>query len=128
MKTEFDPNIPIYKQIMDGVKRSIVSAEVKPGDKLLSIREMSEKLKVNPNTIQRAYQELERLGITYTQRGMGNFVKEDVGMVKRLKEEMAEKIIERFIDGMRNIGFTNSEIVSIVKDKIENENTEEEGK
>lgn len=128
MKTEFDPNIPIYKQIMDGVKRSIVSAEVKPGDKLLSIREMSEKLKVNPNTIQRAYQELERLGITYTQRGMGNFVKKDVGMVKRLKEEMAEKIIERFIDGMRNIGFTNSEIVSIVKDKIENENTEEEGK
>ncbi|WP_446899124.1 GntR family transcriptional regulator [Clostridium sp. LBM24168] len=128
MNIEFDQNIPIYRQIMDRVKRSIISYEIKPGDKLSSIREMAEKFKVNPNTIQRAYQELERLGIIYTQRGMGNFVKEDMDMVKRLKEEMAENIIEGFIDGMKDLGFTGPEIIRIVQNKIGNEDTGKENR
>ncbi|AND84595.1 GntR family transcriptional regulator [Clostridium tyrobutyricum] len=118
MSVEFDPNVPIYKQIMNIVKRKIISNEIKPGDKLPSIREMSSNLKVNPNTIQRTYQELERSGITYTQRGMGNFVKEDIDMVGRLKHEMAEKVIDNFIDGMKDLGFSGSQILNIVEKRI----------
>ncbi|MBV4419393.1 GntR family transcriptional regulator [Clostridium tyrobutyricum] len=118
MSVEFDPNLPIYKQIMNIIKRKIISNEIKPGDKLPSIREMSSNLKVNPNTIQRTYQELERCGITYTQRGMGNFVKEDIDMVGRLKHEMAEKVIDNFIDGMKNLGFSGSQILNIVEKRI----------
>lgn len=118
MSVEFDPNVPIYKQIMNIVKRKIISNEIKPGDKLPSIREMSSNLKVTPNTIQRTYQELERSGITYTQRGMGNFVKEDIDMVGRLKHEMAEKVIDNFIDGMKDLGFSGSQILNIVEKRI----------
>ncbi|MBR9648681.1 MAG: GntR family transcriptional regulator [Clostridium tyrobutyricum] len=118
MSVEFDPNVPIYKQIMNIIKRKIISNEIKPGDKLPSIREMSSNLKVNPNTIQRTYQELERSGITYTQRGMGNFVKEDIDMVGRLKHEMAEKVIDNFIDGMKDLGFSGSQILNIVEKRI----------
>lgn len=119
MDFEFDSNIPIYMQIIDIIKRKIVKEELKPGDKLLSVREMSSKFKVNPNTIQRAYQELERNDIIYKQRGMGTFVKEDISMVKKLKEEMAQNIIYNFIMGMKELGFPSDEIISIVKEKVQ---------
>lgn len=127
MSVEFNPNVPIYKQIMDIIKRRIISSKIMPGDKLPSIREMSVELQVNPNTVQRTYQELEREGITYTQRGTGNFVKEDIEMVKKLKEQMAEDLIEGFIDGMRNLGFQGSEIIEIVEKKVQNININKQG-
>lgn len=118
MRIQFSSNIPIYRQIIDMIKRMIIIGRIKPGDKLLSIREMSSNLKVNPNTIQRAYQELERLGITYTQRGTGNFVKEDITMVNKLKNEMAGNVIKEFIYGMKNLGFTGQEIIEIIQKKV----------
>ena len=119
MDVEFDSNIPIYMQIIDIVKRKIVKEELKPGDKLLSVREMSSKLKVNPNTIQRAYQELERNDIAYKQRGTGTFIKEDISMVEKLKEEMAQNIIYSFIMGMKELGFSSDEIIKIVEEKVQ---------
>ncbi|ADK15571.1 MULTISPECIES: GntR family transcriptional regulator [Clostridium] len=119
MDVEFDSNVPIYMQIIDIVKRKIVKEELKPGDKLLSVREMSSKLKVNPNTIQRAYQELERNDIAYKQRGTGTFIKEDISMVEKLKEEMAQKIIYSFIIGMKELGFSSDEIIKIVEEKVQ---------
>ena len=74
MYIEFNDKTPIYLQIMDLIKMDIVTGKLKARDKLPSVREMASNLKVNPNTLQRAYQELERLGIVYTQRGMGTFV------------------------------------------------------
>jgi DNA-binding transcriptional regulator YhcF (GntR family) len=118
MEAEFDPNIPIYIQIMNTIKMKIISEELKPEDKLSSVREMSVKLKVNPNTIQRAYQELERQGITYKKRGMGTFVSGDISMIERLKEEMADDILRVFIKGMKDLGFSPEEIVEAVKENI----------
>ncbi len=67
---EFNDNLPIYIQIMNLIKSSIASGEIRGGgDKLPSVREFSKELKVNPNTIQRSYQELERENIVFTQRG-----------------------------------------------------------
>ena len=82
---------------------------------------MSAFLKVNPNTLQRAYQELERENITYTQRGMGTFVKEDEEMIQVLKKDVAREVINSFVERMKNIGFTEKEIVNIVKERLEGE-------
>ncbi|CAB1248209.1 GntR family transcriptional regulator [Clostridium sp. MT-14] len=119
MDSEFDPNIPIYVQIMNIVKKKIVNEELKPEDKLFSVREMSVKLKVNPNTIQRAYQELERQGIAYKQRGMGTFVSGDISIIKKLKKEMAQDILCNFIRGMKELGFSSKEIVEVVRENIQ---------
>jgi DNA-binding transcriptional regulator YhcF (GntR family) len=121
MSVNFDAKIPIYIQIMNLIKRDIVTNKLEPGDKIPSVREMAAELKVNPNTLQRAYQELEREGITYTQRGMGTFVKEDKSMIDLLKREMAKEIIDNFIDGMKNLGFNGEEILKVIKDKIKEE-------
>lgn len=118
MGISFDQKTPIYIQIMHLIKRDIVIQKLKPGDKLPSVREMAAELQVNPNTLQRAYQELEREGITYTQRGMGTFVREDNDMIGELKKEMAKEIIDNFIEGMKNLGFTGAEIIKVVEDNI----------
>ena len=89
----FDSNLPIYIQIMDLIKRQVITGDLKEGDKLPSVREIATQLKVNPNTIQRSYQELERENLVYTQRGMGTFVTEDKQLVKELKVNIAKNII-----------------------------------
>ena len=120
MDLEFDDNMPIYLQIMDRLKMDIITKKLKAKDKLPSVREMAMKFKVNPNTLQRAYQELERMGIVYSQRGMGTFVGERENMVDELKEEMAKEVIDSFILRMKRLGFTEQEIIqSISKNIIE---------
>ena len=121
MQYTFDEKLPIYLQIMDMIKSDIVTHKVNGGDKLPSVREMSENLKVNPNTVQRVYQELERENVTFTQRGTGTFVTEDEEKLKSLKIEMAKAIIETFTNGMENLGFRKDEIVKIVSDNIKEE-------
>ena len=120
MDLEFNDKMPIYLQIMDRIKMDIVTKKLKAKDKLPSVREMAMTLKVNPNTLQRAYQELERLGIVYTQRGMGTFVGAKENMVNELKREMSKDVMDSFILGMRRLGFTDQEIIeSISKNIIE---------
>jgi GntR family transcriptional regulator len=114
MYIEFNDKTPIYLQIMDLIKMDIVIGKLKAKDKLPSVRDMAMNLKVNPNTLQRAYQELERLGIVYTQRGMGTFVGEEKSMVDDLKKEMAKEVIDSFILRMKSLGFTNNEIIKAI--------------
>lgn len=116
----FHDNLPIYAQIMNLIKKRIVTRELKEGDKLPSVRELSTELKVNPNTIQRSYQELEREGLVFTQRGMGTFVVEDKEIIRDLKKNMASNVVKSFIVDMKSLGFTSEEIIELI-----NENAKE---
>jgi GntR family transcriptional regulator len=118
MDLEFDDKMPIYLQIMDRIKMEIATEKLKANDKLPSVREMATSLKVNPNTMQRAYQELERLGIVYTQRGMGTFVGEKENMIDDLKQEMAKEVMDSFILRMKRLGFTEQEIMENISKNI----------
>lgn len=121
MNTQFNDNIPIYIQIMNLIKRDIVTKKHKGGDKLPSIRELSEELKVNPNTLSRAYSELEREGITFTQRGTGTFIVEDEKMIENVKKQSALKVISEFVNGMKSLGFSGDEIIQIVTHEVNKE-------
>jgi DNA-binding transcriptional regulator YhcF (GntR family) len=121
MSIKFDDKLPIYIQIMNYMKKKIITGEINGGDKLPSVRELSTKLRVNPNTIQRTYQELERENLVFTQRGMGTFVTEDKQIVKNLKKDMASDIIESFISEMKGLGFSYDEIAEVVKDRTKKE-------
>jgi GntR family transcriptional regulator len=123
MSFEFDERLPIYLQIMDYIKIRIITGELKPGEKLQSIREMAEILSVNPNTIQRAFLELERENLTFTQRGMGTFVTRDQQVLENLKQEKALRVLEKFLKDMKGLGFSLSEVCQILYEKIEGEKT-----
>ncbi len=124
----FNENLPIYIQIMDLVKSQISSGELKEGDKLPSVRDFSKDLKVNPNTIQRTYQELEREDIVYTQRGMGTFITNDIELLKKLRMDKVSKLVNEFIQEMNKIGYNNKEIYKIIeeflfKEVVDNEDS-----
>lgn len=114
MEPIFDEKLPIYLQIINYLKKDIISGKLKAGDKLPSVRELSSTLRVNPNTIARVYQELEREGVTFTQRGMGTFIKEDSTMINEIKSEMAKEIIDSFLEGMKKLGFDKEEVMRII--------------
>ena len=85
MDWNFNNDMPIYTQLVDKIKLSIVSGQLAPGDKLNTVRELAAEAKVNPNTMQRAFQELERGGLVFSQRNSGRFVTEDVEAIMTAK-------------------------------------------
>lgn len=112
----FDENTPIYLQISSLIKIGIVQGKYKPGDKMPSVRELSTELKVNPNTIQRAYAEIDREGILYTKRGMGTFVVEDFNIIEKLKVGMARNTVEKFLGEMDKLGIKTEEVIQLIKE------------
>ncbi|CAM4421096.1 MULTISPECIES: GntR family transcriptional regulator [Paenibacillus] len=118
MTIEFDNNQPIYLQIMNYLKGEIITGKLKPGDKIPSVRELAAELQINPNTVQRTFQELEREEIVETRRGMGRYVTGREETIMKIKREMAQDILERFVRGMQELGFQSEEIVKAVADNI----------
>uniref|UniRef100_A0A7C3RJH8 GntR family transcriptional regulator n=1 Tax=Dictyoglomus thermophilum TaxID=14 RepID=A0A7C3RJH8_DICTH len=108
--TDFDERIPIYLQIMDLIKKKIIKGELKGGDKLPSVRELALELKVNPNTVQRVYQELEREGIIETVKGVGSFVISNEKKLMKLKENLASERIKAFIKEMKEINLSKEDL------------------
>lgn len=121
---EFNSNLPIYMQIMNLIKTKVVSGEINGGEKLPSVRDFSKELKVNPNTIQRAYQELERVELVITQRGMGTFVTQDTHIIEKLKQHMATALMDRFLTEMGNLGFQSAEIKAMISKRFDEEEIE----
>ncbi|PFZ90751.1 GntR family transcriptional regulator [Bacillus wiedmannii] len=119
MKTDFSPNIPIYVQVMEYIKKEIVTGRLVPGNKIPAVRELAGELQVNPNTIQRTFQELEREGITETRRGTGRFVTMNEEKITELRKEMAKELLDNFINGMNNLGFMEEEVLSILCSSLE---------
>ncbi|SFE09310.1 GntR family transcriptional regulator [Paenibacillus algorifonticola] len=121
MPIEFDNNQPIYIQIMNYIKQQIISGKLNPGDKIDSVRELAVELQINPNTIQRTFQELEREGIVETRRGLGRYVTSEEVAIVSIKKEMAADLLGRFIQGMRDLGFKQDDIVTIVSEAVSKE-------
>ena len=100
----------IYEQIVDGFKDMIISGELKPGQKIPSVREMSAKLIVNPNTIQKAYRKLESDGWIYTVAGRGAFVSDENHDGDRQQLETVYEQIGALIAELRYLGEGSGEI------------------
>ncbi|MBP3543042.1 MAG: GntR family transcriptional regulator [Lachnospiraceae bacterium] len=115
MAWELKSDRPIYTQLLDYIKIGIISGKYLPGDKLPSVRDLAEEAAVNPNTMQKALVELERLGMVYTQRTNGRYITEDVEMIKNLKESIAREHIAEFFEAMKKLGFTKAEIMQILE-------------
>lgn len=107
----FDTRIPIYLQIIEKIKKDIILGKIKKGEKLPSVRSMAAELTVNVNTVQRVYQELEREGITITQRGKGSFITENEEIIYKIKDQMADELLRSFVVGMKELGYSNEKIL-----------------
>jgi len=118
---KFDETRPIYIQIMENIKSKIARGELKPGSKLPSVRELSGDMGVNPNTIARAYSELEREGVIVTRRGQGTYVTDDPQKVLKIRDEMAASALSTFLESLRALGLSNEEILNLIAKTLKEE-------
>ncbi|HCF49103.1 MAG TPA: GntR family transcriptional regulator [Syntrophomonas sp.] len=114
----FDPSRPIYRQIISGYLKKMIRGDLRRGDKIPSQREYAEIAKVNPNTVQRAYREMEQQDIVETVRGQGTFVKISDQSLERSKTEMAREYVRHYLLEMRELGFDDQEIISRLVSEI----------
>ena len=119
MEWKFRSDLPIYSQLVEQIKLAIVSGNLLPGERLMSVRDMATEAGVNPNTMQRALQELERDGMVYSQRTAGRFVTENMQVIERAKKKFAEEQIRSFLEAMKKLGYQWEEILALLKEKEE---------
>jgi GntR family transcriptional regulator len=117
MVLELNSKEPIYLQIIAYIKKKIVSGELRGGERVLSVREYATELKVNPNTVQKVYAELENQNLIYTQRGIGKFVTEDENIINDLRQELFNETIDKFIEDSKALGFTRETILAIISER-----------
>lgn len=107
---------PIYEQIRDGLRKLIVTGAMKPDEKLPSVRALAQQLSINPNTIQRAYNELENEGYIYSVPGKGSFASGDTGAEEARKQELLGKVREMVAE-LKYLGVSEEELLALVREE-----------
>ena len=121
MKWYFSDSAPIYAQLIRQIKVGIVTGAFPPGERLPSVRDLATEAGVNPNTMQRAFAELERDGLVFSQRTAGRFVTEDKTMIEQAKRGLAERHIKTFLAAMLRLGYQPEEIVTLLQQETSEE-------
>lgn len=118
MSYKFSNEKPIFLQIEEIIKKQIVSSQILPGEKLKSVRELSQEFKVNPNTIQNALKNLEDAGLIYTDRTNGKFVSSDSSVILNSKLEQINLLTKTYLDKMKGLGLDEKQIIKFIKENL----------
>ncbi len=106
---------PIYEQLTEGITRLVVSGVLEPGAALPSVRELATELAINPNTVQKAFTELERSGVSYSVNGKGRFVTDDVKALKKKQSDGIFHDIAELLKKLKKYGISEEETVERIK-------------
>ena len=124
MAWELDADRPIYAQLVERIQKEIGSGKYQPGEKLPSVRDLAAVAAVNPNTMQKAFAELERSGLIVTQRTSCSLVfpiravTEDTELIGNTREQLAAGHVRNFINNMQELGYQREEIRNLF-DKVQ---------
>lgn len=114
MSWEIKSGLPIYTQLLEELKRRIVSGQYEPGEKLLPVRELAQEAKVNPNTMQKALAELERQNLVYAVRTTGRYITEDIQLIEQTKDEFARSHVQNYYKEMSTLGYEKQDMVRMI--------------
>jgi GntR family transcriptional regulator len=130
LQIDFRSGLPIYSQIVNQVQTQVVNGTLKPGDQLPTVRALAEDLRVNFNTVARAYRLLDEERIISTQQGRGTYITEipPPKVSERLRKEMLEALAERYISEALRLDFSKSEIKLMVSEQLKAWNESKESK
>lgn len=110
---------PIYRQLAGQIREAVARGRLSAGDKLPSVRELSEKLVVNPNTIARMYRELERDGVLHTRQGTGVFIARPASeLTKTARKKKLHHLLDRFLTDAVYLGFSDEEVRDEVMERL----------
>ncbi|MFZ5644463.1 MAG: GntR family transcriptional regulator [Bacillota bacterium] len=121
--------IPIYIQVLEQIRSSVASGVLAPGDQLPSVRDLAVQLSINPNTISKAYQELEHEGVVYTLRGRGTFVSQPSSTLSdSVRLRKLDEAVERLFVEAYHLHCSPGEVLDAVKKRTDNINRKGEEK
>ena len=117
---DFRSGLPIYTQIVNQIQSQLANGILEPGDQLPTVRALAEELRVNFNTVARAYRLLDEAHIISTQQGRGTYITEipPPEVKERLRHESLQALTERFISEALRLGFSKGEVGQMVRDEI----------
>ena len=114
IQIDYQDKRPIYEQVVEKMQNLIVRGILSMDEKIPSVRSLAIELSINPNTIQKAYTELERQGFIYTIKGRGNFVRYDKSLLEVKKEELRGKV-EEVLKEADELGISRKELLEGVE-------------
>lgn len=124
MKLTLDPesSVPIYIQIEDSIHSLIAAGQIQPGEQLPTIRELAADIRVNLNTVARAYFELDKEGVISTQRGKGTFVSgvPDQKQIEKKRQKLLHSLIFSVLEEAHELGYSTKEIQAAFRDEMNN--------
>jgi GntR family transcriptional regulator len=131
LEIDFRSGIPIYLQVVERIKDRLAGGQLKPGDQLPTVRSLALELRVNFNTIARAYRLLDETGIISTQQGRGTYIMElpPPAVAENMRQKALEELTRRFLADAGRLNASPDEIIKTLKDQLspykEGENTHE---
>ena len=120
--------VPIYEQLVDKVKQLIIQGVIKPDEKLPSVRNLAQELTINPNTIQKAYRELEREGYIYSLPGKGSFVGKMGDQENDRKVESLTRNFEQVTSELLYLGASKRQLIKLIEQLEEERGKEDESR
>lgn len=119
-KIDLTTHTPIYLQVMNRVKHAIATGELEPGDQLPTVRRLAADLRVNFNTIARAYRLLDEEGIISTQHGRGTYILEPSSRAEteKMRRKDLENLMEYLLEEAHKLGFSTAEVKALLEDKF----------
>ena len=117
MKFTVNDREPVYIQIIRNIKQKIVTGEIQKGERLPSRREMAVNINVNPNTVQKAYKEMEDMGIINTIKNNQSTITEDDNLIQQIRRDLINEATDVFLDQMKAINVSVEEIRNIISEK-----------
>lgn len=126
---DFHSGLPIYTQIVNQVQSQLVNGILKPGDQLPTVRVLAEELRINFNTVARAYRILDEARIISTQQGRGTYIAEfpPPDVTEKLRRESLSELTGRFIGEAFRLGFSEREVGQMVRDRLKSRKDAKQG-
>ncbi len=121
---DFRSDVPLYLQIVEQVRDLIARQELRPGDQLPTVRALATELRINFNTVARAYRILDEAGLISTQQGRGTFVSEISPPAESpTRQEALRSLVERFVSQVRALGVSDAELIQALEQALREANT-----
>ena len=122
MAWSFSSDRPVYLQIAQRIRRSVLSGEYPPGGQIPSVRQLALEAAVNPNTVQHAFSDLENEGIIISKGTQGRYVTEDRQIIEQMRQAIAMECVRGFLQDLKQLAIDGEQAISMIKE-VMNEHT-----
>lgn len=110
---------PLYLQVMHFLKKEIVAGHLEPGEEIPSRRQLANDLKINPNTVQRAYSEMEVEKLIHTEPNRPSKITEDPNIIRQLKQAWVNQAVKDFVSAIRTVDISIEEVTELIKTEMD---------